>query len=1380
MEEFIVASHITSITKYPPSTVSIQTARQHLPLPQTPFNSIPTEHAIFASTLDHETTGTILLRVIHGGLIVELISLSNSVPPLRLVFPSLVLDCPAVFLWDEAEVHVLAVTESGSLYRVVIPIRGRDLWQNEVDNVWPREYFIRGFPEQVEGTLVQVQGPHCVAISLKNGSLLRLEADTLGYGSRDEEWTESLFHRASFLSSFASFIPTLHSPQPNSADIISIATHPWPSDIGHVWTLSRDRTLRLWKAKLGCVASKTLPYIAHSLEHSRASSVSGGHVTHRSHPLLDEARQNLIKAFSFNQRVYVLAFIPSQASLTSGGFFCVIDSSNDQLRDIGVIECSKRTVHCHLQDFIIHSTVPRPGQMDQDHLSLFALWESQGHSSVEKLELNLESFEDPERQPHIWSSAVYAHEPELTPAYMEEKLLTPGSLAEKFLENIFKPGMFSSLSLRTALDQYTDACLSLPGPPPPQLMVTYSTLCENVASVVGCTVILNRDPQSGAFQYSNYWTALKRDWEGFVARCREVERSARRPLSISTRYDGRVIVMERERAAVLVVEDMPIYLHRLILNDHQIHDPDLDILAVASSLRQKIGPEIMAAVESKVIDLLHQEVAFSLVDVLLDLEHSLEFKNSLDEGSVSWFQGRLQRIGDLDKATRSAIDTIGALDFSAKREEDDENDIIALPHKVQSDWARNLTAAYATTAVEARYELSLSLITLLLFLSDTLSAWDVSLVGEVFAIFKGAAMLRYVAARPAERSALKGDESTGSLEDDILSRLKNMDVTHSRAHLSPPTSLLNILLADTAVTGDVPVVAHNFLDASGLLQSVSPANATNFEVILCERLRILKFYDASRELLSYLPRTAAVSFVLAQIWLQIGRFDDAAQLFGKLAGSFGTESGLSPEDAEALIQVLPASHTIGSDFDYYVHISDLFKRHNLVRYEVHFAELAISVAPAGTEVSSLWLIVTKGYASLGLYEEAYAALMAMPSEKQKRDFASQLALQMCEEDAVAKLMTFDFAGISDEVESILSFKARNVDPRIPPNYSRILYTWYIQRGEYRNAALAMYQRALKLQEIITNANLFVELGEEQLDAYSIAINALSLVEESSQWIILPIVSDSNKRRKATSKHIPESQFISSKYGASIVHLGDMRRNYTLLSAQIDLIKREPTILASPEFLLPPPVIVMRLVHSNLLNQALNVASGLKVDMTDLFISLTTQCIRLSRASHHQIEPIETDWLLTDNASTWTGTPADRGWKFLRQSLTRHDGPDTDHRYAKAALETILSIDRSSPPPPWLIQILETNHPESLIRLALRYENVDDAVSYSLSMLKKSDAQLSREPSRHASLTWLPYALFDQVIGAASALPKAPPLLTQLQNEVNNRLKRVQKLSQKSA
>lgn len=68
----------------------------------------------------------------------------------------------------------------------------------------------------------------------------------------------------------------------------------------------------------------------------------------------------------------------------------------------------------------------------------------------------------------------------------------------------------------------------------------------------------------------------------------------------------------------------------------------------------------------------------------------------------------------------------------------------------------------------------------------------------------------------------------------------------------------------------------------------------------------------------------------------------------------------------------------------------------------------------------------------------------------KRDSASQLVYRMCEEHAVDRLMTYTFAGLADEVEDALSFKARNADPRARPFYSRILYSWYIQRGDYRN------------------------------------------------------------------------------------------------------------------------------------------------------------------------------------------------------------------------------------------------------------------------------------------------------------------------------------------
>ena len=64
------------------------------------------------------------------------------------------------------------------------------------------------------------------------------------------------------------------------------------------------------------------------------------------------------------------------------------------------------------------------------------------------------------------------------------------------------------------------------------------------------------------------------------------------------------------------------------------------------------------------------------------------------------------------------------------------------------------------------------------------------------------------------------------------------------------------------------------------------------------------------------------------------------------------------------------------------------------------------------------------------------------------------------------------------------------------------------------------------------------------------------------------------------------------------------------------------------------------------------------------------------------------WLLTDSAASWGGTPSDRGWRYLQQSLKRYDGAETDYRYTKASLETILTVERSVSPPSWLTEILQ--------------------------------------------------------------------------------------------
>ena len=205
--------------------------------------------------------------------------------------------------------------------------------------------------------------------------------------------------------------------------------------------------------------------------------------------------------------------------------------------------------------------------------------------------------------------------------------------------------------------------------------------------------------------------------------------------------------------------------------------------------------------------------------------------------------------------------------------------------------------------------------------------------------------------------------------------------------------------------------------------------------------------------------------------------------------------------------------------------------------------------------------------------------MLTDDHHRKRDCIRQLVYRMCEEHAIEQLVSFNFGKIVDEVEESLSFKARNADPQVRPFYSRILYTWYISRGDYRKgmtarsslvlnaeyslAALVMYQRATKLSTVTTDLSQFISIVEQQLEAYAVSMNALSLLDQKNAWIVLPISSETSqparKRRKLT-KHIPETSFSNGKRDSEIIELSDIVYEYTLLSARLELVRRDGSLL----------------------------------------------------------------------------------------------------------------------------------------------------------------------------------------------------------------------------
>ena len=176
---------------------------------------------------------------------------------------------------------------------------------------------------------------------------------------------------------------------------------------------------------------------------------------------------------------------------------------------------------------------------------------------------------------------------------------------------------------------------------------------------------------------------------------------------------------------------------------------------------------------------------------------------------------------------------------------------------------------------------------LLFFLADDLKEWDQSLLEEVFAVFRGLAMLRCAARQPTADRAQDPSPSDDINTDDMIARMSSMQVSRNYTRFAPTSSLLHRLIAQSGECNELPGSAHRFLDATGLLQSTSPAHATLFEVQFCDGIRSLGYPDIARDMLAWLPRTPGVIFVTARLYIALGRPDDGASMLEKAAASFG-------------------------------------------------------------------------------------------------------------------------------------------------------------------------------------------------------------------------------------------------------------------------------------------------------------------------------------------------------------------------------------------------------------------------------------------------------------------------------------------------------------
>ncbi|KAH8923593.1 hypothetical protein BT69DRAFT_1350037 [Atractiella rhizophila] len=585
------------------------------------------------------------------------------------------------------------------------------------------------------------------------------------------------------------------------------------------------------------------------------------------------------------------------------------------------------------------------------------------------------------------------------------------------------------------------------------------------------------------------------------------------------------------------------------------------------------------------------------------------------------------------------------------------------------------------------------------------------------------------------------------------------------------TIFRSVLAKTNSSAEDVALGVASFFAQTDLLTPKRLIVASPSDVKFAYRLFQLGLFNAALQWTEMFPGTAGMKFVKGLAEVELGRLEDAREDFERaasgvctppvisfnasdsiyLTGWYIDENEFRFDDDTGLLPVL--NHTATASLArFYAHVAGIFEPKEAHSQTAYFSRLALDVWSAKDGSSTdLWSRLFRSIAQLGEFDRAYEVLMAMPSGNPdiRPECLRNLVSFMCESGATDQLLKYSFGGLVKELEQTLDFRARNSDTLSTPNYYRILYAYHISKADYRNAALAMYLHAQRIENTAYRSADPRRPIRLQTQSYLAAINALSLVEPKEQaWIPVNIQGSKmiGKRKRKLQYVIPDSHFSKDAVKIDVVEVEDIRKEYTMAVSRLQLADDYPELLqrSNP---LTPDVVVSLLAETEAYETAFSVAARLEEDMSNIFAILAEKCLRLGVLSDSQaVESNLATWVTRFGvASTWQGSYAARGWRILQSLLQRYDSSRTNWTYHSVVLMRILEFDRSFNIPNWLIEFYLERFPDHFIRSVMKFNLLRTAFEFSIRLVSRSQNSIALSPPTMNGTTYLPHNSFDLLL-----------------------------------
>ncbi|OCF41500.1 hypothetical protein I317_04703 [Kwoniella heveanensis CBS 569] len=1206
------------------------------------------------------------------------------------------------------------------------------------------------------------------------------------------------------------------SPANSDEQIISFA-HFQKADHLHVlYTLSRDRKLRTWNAATGaCIRTADVRSSSQDLVLRSAQDGSATSIT-------EDGSVNMLRVIphpSSGSRYshLVIAFAATSFSSSSAGAFVVYRAatSGNTASDLSLAgdkPCSAQSSGSELRGYEVLPPIESEGV--HGGWKLWAAWDKKGSTFSETVTMDdTFQFKTYIQTPGAgllseWQQvASPANVKTYDAAYFDNILSSDppnpadpednGDIPAAFIQHLFHPGRFSTLTLTTALEDYIHQLSK--SNRAQQLSTGFNSLSKKFGGIVGSQIEMEFSPQTGAPVVNAYRKKLKADWLGVWSNARDLDKQARWP--IGTTYVGEeLLVLTREGASAPVPDDIAGLVDRLGRSDI---DPN-GFLQLSEGALRKIYPAL-APPKARSSAIAVSMAGAYISNILDGKDAEQDIGTALDE----FTQSTMEIIGSATHEPPEAIagglwddcvepllaeedntairrilsespSTSRALDESLAILEDTSFPLVSaeLGEMSWSGSGNALLTSAITSYISTRYSLARSvLLTSLFHLGESAdpSGDDdegedlIELLGRALLVFHRYKALKWVSEQTGEEArersrVKKSSKRKQNGADDGLTeglgslrmREGNEDISVDSDNYDVGYSLLHSLLARHT---PLPVGSGSFnryLEATtGFVTRLgvfSPDQndiaAQAADIQLAFTILVDGHAQLAGALTDLYPLSAGVSYVKGRAFLECGLVDEAVKHLEKAAGGckVNTDGSLEP--------ILASTAGPNGISEYYRHVCRIFDDHGADGPVVYFGQIAIQ--SNRSDVSStkdLWTKVFLASIALGRYEDAYSSLTSLPFMDLKRDFLGQLISVMCENNEVGRLNSLGFIGFQKDVEELLRFKARNSDPLRFPNYYKVLYSWHISRGDYRSAGEIMYLQGRRFAEGGSSKIAPFELSAMQARSYLAAINALTLVDERNAWVSVPGAPNKALRgikRRKVSTYISEEEFTKDKRPVDIITLADIEMEYTLVLSQLRISSQIPD-LHEHGVTVSPQEVVGLFVQRGMFDVAQSAAASLQVDMVDFFQSLAARCVELSRLSEHTGDFSAATFLqVSPVTSRLRGSPSALALKYLQSALTRHDSAETHWRYREAVAQTLFEMNRDKKQgwqmPVWLAQWEMDRDPEGWISRALRNGWVAEALDWTLDLIRKATPPELLPPGR-PDVANLPYNLIDRVLAA---------------------------------